>query len=78
MSRLNKVISIKLARQPEHQAGLSDLGSNLPRLAYTWVGRILLSLPGCPKLTISKSLDVLFIKGYHNNSDYNHKHVFTH
>ena len=45
MSRLNKVIAIKLAGQPECLAGLSsDIGSNLPRLT-TWVGRVVLS-PG--------------------------------
>ena len=32
---------IKLAGQSESLAGLSDLGSNLPRLT-TWVGRVLL------------------------------------
>ena len=42
MSRLNKVIAIKLAEQPEHLVGRSDLGSNLPRLT-TWVGQVLLS-----------------------------------
>ena len=42
MSRLKKVIAIKLAGQPEHLAGLSDLGSNLPHLT-TWVSRVLLS-----------------------------------
>ena len=42
MSRLNKVIAIKVARQPESLAELSDLGSNWPRLT-TWVGQVLLS-----------------------------------
>ena len=42
MSRLIKVIAIKLARQPEYLAELSDLWYNLPRLT-TWVGWVLLS-----------------------------------
>ena len=42
MSRLNKGIAIKLARQPERLVRLSDLGFNLPHLT-TWVGRVLLS-----------------------------------
>ena len=42
MSRLNKVIAIKLAGQPERLARLSDLGFNLPRLTSR-VGRVLLS-----------------------------------
>ena len=45
MSRLNKIISIKLAWQPESLAGLSDCGSNLPCLTtwVQWVGVVLLS-----------------------------------
>ena len=42
MSRLNKVIAIKLAEPPQCLAGLSDLGSSLPHQT-AWVGLVLLS-----------------------------------
>ena len=42
MSRLNKIIAIKLAGHPERLVGLSDLGSNLSCMT-TWVGYVLLS-----------------------------------
>ena len=32
---------------------------------------------GCPKLTIVKSVGILFFKGDHNILGSNHKHVFT-
>ena len=60
MSRLNKVIAIKLAGQPESLAGLSDLGSNLPRLT-SWVDWVLLSPAKC-YLYLR-----YFGKWYHNN-----------
>ena len=40
MSRLNKIISIKLAWQPESLAGLSDCGSNLPCLTSDYLGSV--------------------------------------
>ena len=33
---------------------------------------------GCPNLTISKLLGLHFLGTSQINSDYNHKHVFTH
>ena len=62
MSRLNKVIAVKLAGQPECLAGLSDIGSNLPCLT-TWVCWVLLRPAEDVLVTINNTLNLFLRHG---------------